>query len=84
MLGFADNFVSGPWLFKAESALNTGINYRSTAKKNRLDLLFGFDYMGIKDTVISLGMAVYPDTLTNRPEAQAFMHHHQRQEVLQT
>ena len=57
MLGFAGNFVSGAWLFKAESALNTGINYRSTTKKNRLDMLLGFDYMGVKDTVISLEVA---------------------------
>ena len=57
MLGFAGNVVSGAWLFKAESALNTNINYRSTSTKNRLDLLIGFDYMGIKDTAISLEAA---------------------------
>ena len=57
MFGIAGNVVSGPWLFKAESALNTGINYRSTTRKNRLDILIGVDYMGINDTVISLEIA---------------------------
>ncbi|MBE9568136.1 MAG: DUF1302 family protein, partial [Proteobacteria bacterium] len=57
MLGFAGNVVSGSWLFKAESAFINDINYRSTDRKNRLDLLIGFDYMGIKDTVLSLELA---------------------------
>ncbi len=57
MLGIAGNVVSGSWLLKAESALINDINYRSTDKKNRLDMLIGFDYMGIKDTVISLELA---------------------------
>jgi len=57
MLGLAGNVVSGSWLFKAESALINDINYRSTGRKNRLDALIGFDYMGLKDTVISLELA---------------------------
>lgn len=57
MLGVAANRVSGSWLFKAESAFITDINYRSSGRKNRLDALIGFDYMGIKDTVISLELA---------------------------
>ncbi len=57
MLGIASNIVSGSWLFKAESAFINDINYRSTNKKNRLDMLIGFDYMGIKDIVLSLELA---------------------------
>ncbi len=57
MIGIAGNVVSGSWLLKAESALINDINYRSTDRKNRLDALIGFDYMGIKDTVISLELA---------------------------
>ncbi len=57
MIGVAGNVVSGSWLFKAESAFINDINYRSTDRKNRLDALIGFDYMGIKDTVLSLELA---------------------------
>jgi hypothetical protein len=57
MIGIAGNIVSGSWLFKAESALINDINYRSTDRKNRFDVLIGFDYLGIKDTVISLELA---------------------------
>jgi hypothetical protein len=57
MGGIASNIVSGSWLFKAEAALINDINYRSTDRKNRLDALIGFDYMGIKNTVISLELA---------------------------
>ncbi|MBV1869306.1 MAG: DUF1302 domain-containing protein [Gammaproteobacteria bacterium] len=57
MLGVAGNVVSGPWLFKAESAFNAGINYRSTSDKNRLDMLIGFDYMGLSDTILSFEIA---------------------------
>jgi hypothetical protein len=57
MIGVAGNIVYGSWLLKAESALINDINYRSTDRKNRLDALIGFDYIGIKDTVISLEVA---------------------------
>ncbi len=57
MIGVAGNVVSGSWLFKAESAFINDINYRSTDRKNRLDALIGFDYMGIRHTVISLELA---------------------------
>ena len=57
MVGIASNIVSGSWLFKAEAALINDIDYRSTDRKNRLDVLVGFDYMGFKDTVISLELA---------------------------
>jgi len=57
MAGIASNLVSGSWLFKAEAAFIGDINYRSTNRKNRLDALVGFDYMGKKNTVISLELA---------------------------
>jgi hypothetical protein len=57
MVGTAGNVVIGSWLLKGELALITDINYRSTGRKNRLDALIGVDYMGIKDTVISLEFA---------------------------
>ena len=57
MLGAAANVVSGSWLFKAEAAFINDISYRSTEQKNRLDVLIGFDYMGIKNTVLSLELA---------------------------
>jgi hypothetical protein len=57
MAGVASNFVVGGWLFKAEAAFISDINYRSTENKNRLDTLVGFDYLGIKDVVISLEIA---------------------------
>ncbi len=57
MLGAAGNVVSGSWLLKAEAAYINDINYRSTERKNRLDMLLGFDYNGIPDTVLSLELA---------------------------
>jgi len=58
MLGSAINIASGSWLIKSELAYLNGVKYNSTAdEKNRLDVLVGFDYMGIKDTVISLEIA---------------------------
>ncbi len=57
MIGFATNVVSGGWLLKTEAALINDVNYRSSGRKNRLDALIGFDYSGIKDTVISLELA---------------------------
>ena len=57
MIGVASNMVSGGWLLKAEAAFINDVNYRSTGRKNRLDALIGFDYSGIKDTVISLELA---------------------------
>ncbi|MEA1890007.1 MAG: DUF1302 family protein [Pseudomonadota bacterium] len=57
MGGIASNIVSGGWLFKAEAALINDINYRSTGRKNRLDALIGFDFNGLKDTVISVELA---------------------------
>ncbi len=58
MLGSAFNIVKGSWLFKTELAYINGLKYNSTKdEKNRLDTLVGLDYMGIKDTVLSLEVA---------------------------
>jgi hypothetical protein len=58
MLGSAVNIVSGSWLLKSEVALLDGVKYNSTTdSKSRLDALVGFDYMGIKDTVLSVEVA---------------------------
>ena len=58
MVGSAINVVRGSWLFKSEVAYMHGIKYNSTADaKNRLDVLVGFDYMGIKDTLLSIEIA---------------------------
>jgi len=58
MLGSAVNIVSGSWLYKAEIAFLEGVKYNTTPDdKNRLDTLVGLEYMGIKDTSISVEVA---------------------------
>ncbi len=58
MLGAAVNFTAGSWLFKAELATLDGLQYNTTQnEKSRRDLLIGVEYMGFKDTSISLEMA---------------------------
>jgi len=58
MLGSAINIATGNWLLKSELAYLNGVKYNSTTDaKNRLDALVGFEYMGIKDTVLSLEVA---------------------------
>ena len=58
MLGSAINIATGSWLLKSEIAYIDGVRYNTTIDaKARLDALIGFDYMGIKDTVLSLELA---------------------------
>ena len=58
MLGSAINIASGSWLVKSEVAYIRGVRYNTTLdEKSRVDVLVGFDYMGIKDTVLSLEVA---------------------------
>lgn len=58
MLGTALNIVYGSWLLKMEVAYLEGVKYNTTSdSKNRMDILVGFDYMGLKDTTITLEMA---------------------------
>lgn len=59
MLGSAINIVTGSWLLKSELAYVSGVRYNSTDDaKDRVDLLVGVDYMGVKDTVMSLELAL--------------------------
>lgn len=58
MLGSAVNIATGSWLLKSEVAYLDGVKYNTTQnEKNRVDVLIGFDYMGIKDTVLSVEVA---------------------------
>ncbi|WP_373035380.1 DUF1302 family protein [Sulfurimonas sp.] len=58
MLGSAINIATGSWLLKSEIALLNSVKYNSTTdEKSRLDVLVGFDYMGIKDTTLSVEVA---------------------------
>ena len=58
MLGSAINMAYGSWLLKSEFALLNGVKYNTTSDdKNRLDILLGLEYMGIKDTVLSCEVA---------------------------
>ena len=74
MLGSAINIATGSWLLKSEVAFLSGIKYNSTTdEKNRLDMLVGFDYMGIKNTVLSLEVADrhifdYEDKMNSKTE----------------
>ena len=55
MLGGALNVATGSLLLKSEIAGINGVRYNSTTDgKQRLDVLFGVDYMGVKDSVLSL------------------------------
>ncbi len=55
MAGSALNIAYGSWLLKAEAAFLNGVKYNTTTDpKNRLDALVGFDYMGFRDTTITL------------------------------
>ena len=55
MAGIALNILSGSWLFKTELAYFDKLKYTTTADKefSRTDLLFGVEYNGIPDTLIS-------------------------------
>ena len=58
MAGTAINVATGSWLLKSEVAFVNGIRYNSTLdEKQRLDMLVGADYMGIKDSVLSIELA---------------------------
>ncbi|MCW8837654.1 MAG: DUF1302 domain-containing protein, partial [Thiovulaceae bacterium] len=58
MLGSALNIAYGSWLLKTEAAYLEGIKYNTTSDaKNRMDMLVGFDYMGFRDTTITIEIA---------------------------
>ena len=55
MFGTALNLLHGSWLLKTEFAYFDGLKYSTTGEKEftRRDLLLGFEYKGIADTMIS-------------------------------
>ncbi len=58
MLGSAFNLIEGSWLFKVEAAYLRDLRYNtSLQKKKRIDTLIGIEYMGVRDTTISLDLA---------------------------
>jgi len=58
MLGSAADIAIGSWLLKSEIALLDGLKYNTTSnEKNRLDMLIGAEYMGFKNTSVSLEIA---------------------------
>jgi len=60
MYGTALNILSGSWLFKSELAYFDGLEYFSTKDESfsRADMLIGFEYKGIVDTLISYDFAI--------------------------
>jgi hypothetical protein len=66
MLGSGGNYSTGSWMFKAELAYLTDIDYTistpspfgdlpsGTVEKDRVDLLLAFEYYGITNTVLSV------------------------------
>ena len=76
MLGTAFNMVKGSWLIKGEAAFLNGLNYSTTSdEKNRLDTLVGLEYMGFRDTSMSLELANrhifgYEDVMENAPDGE--------------
>jgi len=58
MTGLSTSIVNGSWLYKAEAAYITDIDYRSVQdNKNRLDALIGLDYAGFSKTTLSFELA---------------------------
>jgi len=55
MFGTALNLLTGSWLFKTELAYFDGLKYTTAPDKSftRTDVLLGFEYKGIADTLIS-------------------------------
>jgi hypothetical protein len=72
MFGTAFNVLTGSWLFKTELAYFDGLKYTTTGDKEftRNDLLLGFEYKGIADTLVSYdivnrNMGEYTEELLN-------------------
>ena len=56
MTGFTTNMASGNWLFKAEGAWWSGLEFAATDSEtfSRIDLMAGIEYTGFSETVLSL------------------------------
>ena len=58
MVGAAVNFAFGNWLLKGEAAYWDNLRYTNTdEEKPRFDILAGVEYMGFRETAISLELA---------------------------
>ncbi len=75
MLGSAINIASGNMLYKGELAYFDGLEFFALPKqkKARLDMLFGLEYSGFRDTTISVDIANrhllgYRETLRGYPD----------------
>jgi hypothetical protein len=69
MFGTALNILSGSWLFKSEFAYLDGLKFSSTGDKEfkRADILFGTEYNGIADTMLSYDVVLRDmDSYDNR------------------
>jgi hypothetical protein len=76
MLGTAVNLARGNWIYKAEAALLTGLEFAMLPgeEKTRMDVLAGVEYSGFTDTTISLEAAVrhlfdFEDSIAGSPDS---------------
>lgn len=75
MAGTAFAGAFGDYLLKAEAAFIHGLEYTSTEEKARLDLMAGFEYMGVTDTTISFEIVNrhifdFEEIMENMPDDQ--------------
>lgn len=75
MAGAAFAGAFGDYLLKAESAFIHGLEYTYTEEKARLDLMAGFEYMGVTDTTISFEIVNrhifdFEEIMENMPDKQ--------------
>jgi len=75
MVGGTVHVAMGNWLLKAETAFLDGLEYFNLPdeKKSRLDILAGVEYLGFKDTAITLEavnrhLFDYDECLRNSPD----------------
>ncbi|VAW47550.1 hypothetical protein MNBD_GAMMA04-1494 [hydrothermal vent metagenome] len=85
MLGASTNVMVDSWLLKAEVALLNELKYNTVPEnKERIDLLLGFEYKGIRDMTLSLEVADrsivdYQPIMKNLPD---FVDEHELQTAL--
>jgi hypothetical protein len=85
LVGVSTNVMVNSWLLKAEIAVLNELKYNTVSEdKERIDLLLGFEYKGIRDTTISLEVADrylvdYQPIMKNLPD---FVDEHELQTAL--
>ena len=85
MVGASTNVMVDSWLLKAEVAVLNELKYNTVPEsKERIDLLLGFEYKGIRDTTLSLELADryivdYQPIMKNLPD---FVDEHELQTAL--